>query len=573
MKRLFYLSVIICFLMIPGITFAEEVVSMEEVIVTATKTKELRKDVANSVILLDEMDIKESPATSVGDLLGSEPGIDWRTRGDYGGAAEEIHIRGMGADGTQMLVNGVTVNSPSLGTADAGKIPINNIEKIEVVKGSGSVLYGSGAMSGLVNIITKSPKRDQTDLKVTVGYGSENTYQISAEQGMFVFKDFGYYITANSSDTDGFRDNADFKQNDASLKLVLDKGKNLNVSLYGDYIDREGGRPGPETPDGTPLFTVRGIDVYNSESASLLNEQKEKDKHLVFKIKSNPTDWIGFNFQTDYSDMESHNYSRYYSASSPGNLPGSSTEVTNQILGAEGNVEINPFEGGTLLAGVQYKTYDWKNTSVTLDGYGNESSELKGKDKLRTTGIFGEAQYRANKYLKGIVGVRHEDHSTFGSKILPRYGLIINPFGNTTLKANTGKHFKAPTPNDLFWPTEDWGWGMGAEGNPNLKPETGWHTDASIEQTFADKKIFLYLTYFNWDIKDKISWVPDSSFFYRPDNLSEYEAEGWEVGTKIGPFKNTTLSLDYTYTDAKEKVQGGEKRKARYTANNYFKAG
>ncbi|MCK5312764.1 MAG: TonB-dependent receptor, partial [Desulfobacteraceae bacterium] len=153
------------------------------------------------------------------------------------------------------------------------------------------------------------------------------------------------------------------------------------------------------------------------------------------------------------------------------------------------------------------------------------------------------------------------------------YGLIINPVETTTLKFNTGKHFKAPTPNDLFWPTEDWGWGMGAEGNPNLKPETGWHSDISIEQTFIDKKIFISLTYFKWDINDKISWVPDSNFFYRPDNLSKYEAKGWEIGTKIGPFNNMTLSLDYTYTDAKEQKQGGVKRKARYTSNNFFKAG
>ncbi|MCD4719511.1 MAG: TonB-dependent receptor [Desulfobacula sp.] len=578
MKKIHLMMVLAGFFLFQTMTFADEnvrnqeaVATMDEIIVTATKTKELRKDVPNSVILIDDLDIKDSPATSFGDLLGGEPGIDWRTRGDYGGAEQEIHIRGMSADGTQIVVNGVTINSPSLGIADAGKIPMNNIERVEIVKGSGSVLYGSGAMSGIVNIITKSPKRDQTDLKINAGYGSENAYQISAEQGMFVFGDLGYYITANSSGTDGFRDNADYKQSDVSLKLVLDKGENLNISLYGDYIDREGGRPGVEPPTGTSLFTVRGIPVYNSESSSLLNELKEKDKHLVFKIKSKPLDWIGFNFQTDYTDMESNNYSRYYSSFTPGNLPGSETEVINKIWGVEGNVEINPFKGGTLLTGIQYKKYDWENTSTTLDGFGNESSQLMGKNDLYTTGIFSEAQYRPNKYIKGIIGVRQEDHSTFGTKVLPRYGLIITPVETTTLKFNTGRHFKAPTPNDLFWPLEDWGWGMGAEGNPNLKPETGWHSDAGIEQTFADKKIFIFLTYFKWDIKDKISWVPDSNFFYRPDNLSIYEASGWEVGTKIGPFNNMTLSLDYTYTDATEQKQGGVQRKARYTANNFFK--
>jgi len=553
--------------------WAQEKVTMDTVVVSATKTEEQRKDLPNAVVIVDDADIQESPATSVGDLLGGKTGIDWRTRGDYGGASEEIHIRGMGADGTQVLVNGVTVNSPSLGSADVGKIPVNAIERIEVVKGSGSVLYGSGAMGGLVNIFTKDPKHDQIDLKVSAGYGTENTYQIAAEQGMFAFGDFGYYVTANRTETDGFRDNSDLTQNDASVKLVLDKGKNLHISLYGDIIDRENGRPGPKPPAGTVPFSVGGRPVYNAESANLLNRTSEKDKHLVLRIKSRPSEWMGLNFQTDYTTMESKDDSRYYSSFALGNLPGSKTEVVNEILGAEGNLEINPFQGATLLMGAQYKSYDWENTSISLDGFGSEAGRTKGAADLHTTGLFAEAQYRPIQYVKFSVGVRHEDHSEFGTEVLPRYGLIINPLENTALKFNTGRHFKAPTPNDLFWPLEDWGFGMGAQGNADLQPETGWHTDASLEQTLADEKVFFSLTWFQWDIDDKIEWIPDINFFYRPENLSHYEATGWEAGIKIGPFYNATLALDYTYTDAEEQKAGGVKRQARYTAYNSFKAG
>ncbi len=553
--------------------WAGDKVIMDEVVVSATKTEAQRKDVPSAVIVVDDADIQESAATSVGDLLGGETGLDWRTRGNYGGAAQAIHIRGMGADATQVLVNGVTVNSPSLGTADVGRIPMNAIERIEVVKGSGSVLYGSGAMGGLVNIITKEPRRDQMDLKVSAGYGSESTYRLSAGQGMFVHGDLGYYLTANRTETDGFRDNSDLTQNDASLKLVLDKGENLNISLYGDIIDRENGRPGAMPPAGTAPFSVNGVGVYSDDAASLLNDTNETDKHLVLKVQSRPLHWLGFNFQTDYTAMESINDNRYYDAYTAGNLPGSKTEVVNDIFGVEGNFEINPFNGATLLIGAQYKSYDWENTSITLDGYGNESSRWAGSADLHTTGLFAEAQYRPVRYVKMSAGVRNEDHSEFGTEVLPRAGVIINPFETTALKFNTGKHFKAPTPNDLFWPLEDWGYGMGAQGNPDLEPETGWHWDACLEQTLADEKIFFSLTHFNWDIDDKIEWEPDANFFYRPENLSHYEAYGWEVGTRIGPFHNTTLSLDYTYTSAKEQKADGVKRQARYTADNIFKAG
>jgi outer membrane cobalamin receptor len=200
------------------------------------------------------MDIEESPATSLGELLANELGIDWRTQGNYGGAVQEIHIRGMSGNGTQVLVNGVSVNSPSLGVADVGKISLNNIERIEIVKGSGSLLYGSGAMGGTVNIITKRPEREKMDLKVRAGYGSDNTYEASAEQGMFLTDDFGYYLTATRRETDGFRGNADLRHNDVSLKLVFDKGDILDISLYGDYIDRYYGVPGVEPPKGTADF-------------------------------------------------------------------------------------------------------------------------------------------------------------------------------------------------------------------------------------------------------------------------------------------------------------------------------
>ncbi len=553
-------------------TSAEEIISMDEVVVTATKTKEQRRDIPNSIILKEDVDIDASPSKGIGDYLGGELGIDWRTRGNYGGAAQEIHIRGMGGDGTQVLVNGMTVNSPSLGSADINKIAANNIERIEVVKGSGSVLYGSGAMGGTVNIITKSPEHDETDLKINAGYGSQDTFQVGFQNGMFITETLGYYLTANTYETDGFRDNSDGKNKDVSLKLLFDKGDLFKLSLYGDYIDRESGRPGPQPPAGTSPFFVNGLEIYNSDSSNLLSSVSEEDSHVILAMEGSPLEWLSYRFQADFSDMVSNNYSRYYDAFTPGNLPGSGTRIANQVLGFEGNIELKPVEAGTLLLGFQHKKYDWENISHTLDGFGNEASMLAGSADLDTTGFFGEIQYRPCKYIKGTVGLRHEDHSEFGEELLPRFGLVINPTPTLSIKFNTGKHFKAPTPNDLFWPYEDWGWGMGSQGNPNLKPETGSHTDVGIEQSLANNKVFLSLTYFTWDIEDKIEWVPDAAFFYRPENLSTYEASGIEAGASIGPFHNATLSLSYTYTDAKEQKPGGVERQSRYTAENFFKA-
>lgn len=573
MKILLRCSIIICMCLLVNIPTAtgaveeEEAITLEEIVVTATKTTEKRKDVPNAVITIDRMDIEESPATTLGELLANELGVDWRTYGNFGGAGQEIHIRGMGGDGTQVFVNGVNVISPSLGLADVAKIPLNNIERIEVVKGSGSLLYGSGAMGGTINIITKGPSRDKTDLKVSAGYGTENTYELSAEHGMFLTEDVGYYITAGRRETDGFRDNSDLTHNDVSLKVVYDKGETLDISMYGDYIDREYGRPGVEPPSGTQDYYCNGEKYYSNESASVLDKGGDEDGHIVLQIQSDPMKWLSLKLRGDYTHTENYNYARYtYGA-------GQKTWTTNEVTGVEGNIEIKPIEGLNLLLGADYKDYNWENEGTALDADGHDvaGSGTKTEAGLHTKGTYGEVQYRPCRYIKALVGIRHEDHSTFGNENLPRFGLVINPMENTVFKMSHGKHFKAPTPNDLFWPYEDWGWGMGTEGNPDLKPETGWHTGATIEQSLVEGKVFVTVSYFKWDIDDKIRWAPDSSFFYRPENLDRYEADGWELGTKIGPFYNTTLTLSYTYTDAKEHKQDGVERQSRYTPHDQFK--
>lgn len=534
---------------------------MDEIVVSATKTEEMRKDVPNTSILQDAVDIEESSATGLGEFLANEPGVDWRTQGDYGGAAEEIHMRGMSGNATQVRVNGVTINSPSLGVADVSRVPLNSIERVEVVKGSGSVLYGSGAMGGTVNIITKRPKREKMDLKVSAGYGSQDTYQISAENGMFPVGDLGYYLTANRRETDGFRDNADMEQNDASLKLVLDKGDALGLSLYGDYFDREYGLPNVRPPEGTESFLVNGIEVYNSDSASLLNLGKDEDYHLVLEAKSEPLKWLDFLIRGDYTEMENYNYLRYVDFS--GSLVGTKTWTTNTVLGAEGDVNIKPLEGLNLLLGAEYKEFEWENSGMDLDGNGNElpETETTMKADRNTTGVFAEAQYRPCKYFKALLGVRHEDDSEFETADLPRLGVILNPWDDAALKLTHGKHFLAPTLNDLFWPED-----LYAKGNPDLEPEEGWHSDVTWEQSLFSKKLFYTVTYFHWDVDSKIQWGPDSNGVFTPQNLQTYEADGLEAGTTIGPFYNTTLGFFYTYINAEEEAKA-------YTKQQYYDAG
>lgn len=573
-----YILIIVLFVMIlPGVCLSseekadnKEVFTLDEMIVSATKTEERRGDISNSVILIDKEDISRSTANGFGDMLGNENGIDLRTRGDYGGATQEIHIRGMGADGALVLVNGIVINSPSIGSANISGISLNGIEKIEVVKGSGSLLYGTSAMAGVINIITKGPEKDIIDLELSAGYGSNATYEIAAAQGMFLTEDLGYYLKANKRETDGFRSNAGLDHKDISLRLIYDNGYGPDISIYGDYTDRVYGNPGVKTPSGTRDFIINGIKLYDSESSNLLNEGGDKDMHLAFDINGAPLDRLRLNLKGTYMDMESYNKNVYYFFT----LSGNKTWVKNIVDSLEGNADIDLFKGMNLLIGAEYKRYKWENSGITLDENGAEinGTETETVAGLHTFGLLTEAQYRPNDHIKMIAGLRREGHSEFGTEYVPRYGIVISPYENTAIKLNYGRHYNAPTPNALFWPYEDWGWGMGTQGNRNLRPETGKHSDVGIEQGLFNDNLFVNITYFRWDIEDKINWIPDASFFYRPQNLDRYKSYGWEIGLDARPLNNLTFSLAYTFTDAEEEISGGVARKALYTSDSYFKS-
>lgn len=557
---------------------AEPVFAMDEVVVTATKTEEKTRDVPYALVIRNALDLAESPIQSLGGLLANEPGIDWRTRGDYGGAAEEIQIRGMGGDATQVFFNGININSPSLGSADVGRLPLNTIEKIEVVKGPGSLLYGTGAMAGTVNLITKSPQRDKLDLKLGSGLGSEGAYELSAEQGMYLSRNFGYYLTATRRETNGFRENSELKHHDVSAKLVCDLGEALQANLFGAYIDREYGVPGVRPPAGTQDYFVGGVKMYDAEASSLVNKGSDQDLYSALELKSRPLDWLSLTLRGDAVNMENYYYRRNNGALWPKAAgEGDETWVTNEALGLEGIAEMRLPHGITVLLGSQYKDYHYKNEVGGLDanGVGVSGSRATDSHDVFTRGAYIETQYRPNQYLKLLAGLRHEQHSMFGYEDLPRFGAVISPAEGTTLKLGRGRHFKAPTMNDLYWPDDGW-----VRGNPALQPETGWHSDVNLEQALLNNKVVVSASYFVWNIDNKIDWAENPAFptaipgfdYWTPSNVNDYEAKGWELGLQLKPMAAMRLGLSYTRTNAEEQKSPGIWRQSQYTPKNLAKA-
>lgn len=553
-KRIIY-STVAALMIFPCFAMADEaeqekMKTLDEVVVTATKTEETRKNVPNSVILYDQYDIEDYPARDIGEVMANDPGIDWRIQGDAGGAAQTIHIRGMSPNATQVFVNGVNINSPSLGLAEVGRLPVNNIGNIEVIKGSGSLLYGTGAMGGTVNIFTKKPARDRVDLRLNGGVGTNQTYHLGFENGLYFTETLGYYLTANYDETEGFRSNSDLDHKDVSVNFILNNGPQFDLSLYGQYIDRKFGRPGVRPPVGTVPYYVNGVAVYDSESASLLDRGGDEDGLLVLRADSRPNDKLDITFLGNISEMKNYNSTRYTFG---GPIDGYEAWTTNTIWEIEGDADFIFSEKGDLLIGAEYINYDWENKTINLDGTGGKIDA-----DLHSTGLYGELHFQLIDPLRVLAGLRYEDNSAFGTETLPRFGLVLTPKASTAIKLSSGKHFRAPTLNDLYFPEDIY-----AKGNPDLQPETGWHSDITWEQSLKDDHIFFSVSYFNWTLDDKIQWEPDSNGVFSPNNLRTFTGEGIEFETKLQLMTNLLIGLDYTYIEAEEESKA-------YTVMDYF---
>ncbi|HSH13430.1 MAG TPA: TonB-dependent receptor, partial [Desulfurivibrionaceae bacterium] len=226
----------------------------------------------------------------------------------------------------------------------------------------------------------------------------------------------------------------------------------------------------------------------------------------------------------------------------------------------------------------EYRNFDYENAQQPLDTTGAPvaGGMSYAKHQVFTHGTFAELNFKPVEQVKLTAGYRYEEHSRFGHENVARYGLVVKPLADTAIKINHGKHFKAPTMNDLFWPDD----GAFAKGNPDLKPESGWHTDVTGEQSLLGGKLVATVSWFKWDISDKIAWAEDPSQpspiwgnYWTPSNVNTYRATGWEGEVKIGPYYGVRGDLALTLLDAEEELAVGATRAARYSPERQFKAG
>jgi vitamin B12 transporter len=534
--------------------------TLPPVFVTATRTETPLDQVTTSASVITATDIQAKHAETVLEALRDVPGLDVVQTGSRG-TGTTISIRGSESDHVLVLIDGVEVNSTTAGAFNFAHLTTENIERIEILRGAGGTLYGSQAIGGVINIITKKGQGPlQLGLSAEGGNGWTNRQTLTLNGGV---GKLGYTFSAARLESDGFRSvNDDYRNLATSGRLDYKFTEDTNLKGIFRFIKTDLGLfnsnnfvPGARDPNSR-----EAISQYLGKLEWEQRIVKEWDYRIsgsIFKenIKDTDdpdplTDCDSFGFPCD---------SRTRSRFRP------------QISSAEFQTNYRLGEWSTTTFGTEFKRRK-ASTSSSFDGVpAGETNKA-----IRNVGYYVQEQIKLlDDRLIVIPGVRLDDHQTFGTEWSPSISssYLFRETG-TRLKASYAEGFKAPTLNELFFPP---GFGCAAFGNPDLGPEKSWELNAGVEQTIFSDRIKLAATVFHREVSDLIGTGPtpdptDPAFCVRAENLGKARFDGVEWLMDIKVFSFLTIGANYTYLDW-DTENGRLLRRPRHRGNvnvNYF---
>ena len=528
-------------------SYAEEdkgVVTLETVVVTGTRAEQSIERVPANVTVIDEEDIKNSNAKTVVDLLRSEEGITVRDLLGNGKSAQ-VDLRGFGETGpynTLVLVDGRRVNEIDLSGVDWTQIPLDQIERIEIVRGTGTVLYGDNAAGGVINIITKVPPK-KTILSVGANLGSfgRNKEQISISSGS---ERLGASLFASSDSTNGYRENGEYRAKDIGGKIIYDVTEFLNFNLSGSHHSDEYGLPGPLTEEEVaidPTATTRPSDNAESSDDYLkcgfdldLDTFGRIVTDFSYRDRVTETQFTSYTFASD-SVTETWAFTPRYAWDG---------EIFNHA--------------NTLIAGVDFYWSEQNLDSfygTPLDPYGVSRVERDSR------GVYLNNEFSLLKTLILTLGARSDrvayDLSqkdlAFGLAPLDETltehenaysaGLIYLYSDRSSIFARANRSLRFPLTDELI--VFDYVAGE-IKVNSDLRPQKGMHYEIGLKH-YVTPDILGRITFFHAKIDDEIFYNPST---FANENHPETLHQGIEIGGKFDFFKKVTLLANYTYESA-----------------------
>jgi vitamin B12 transporter len=502
----------------PAVAAGQEQKTVEPVVVTATKVETPSEQIGASISVVNGDDFQTYHYPSVDEALRNVPGVEIRRSGSYG-KTSSITIRGANANQVQVLVDGVRVKSPTLGQVDLSDLSPDQIERIEIIRGAQSTLYGADAIGGVVNIITRKGSGSPLQGTVQQEVGNYDTL-VSRATVSGAYKILHYALSASH-----FESNGQFKNDNSDTNALSARiGATLPLDSSLDFIFRYN-----KNDVGVP---VKGVFPGPQPIVPIINpnaEQQSETTLYSLQGKTRPVEW----WETQARISRYQNSQGFQDPADPGVDFDFPTFSQVDVVRKEAEW-VNSFFIGK-----------WSTSSVGLE-YRREEGENKGvfRAATETNSVFFEQQLRFFDRLFITGGFRVEDNSVFGTNTTGRgsVAFVIKETG-TRLHGSAGMGFRAPTFNDLFFPDF---------GNPNLQPEKSLSYDAGVDQKLWKDRIRLGLTYFQNNFSNLITCcVPlPTAPFGGPINVGRARSAGIEFVSEVALLPNLVANLNYTYTDS-----------------------
>ena len=550
-----------------GVASAEQMQTfeMDEFVVTAARTETRLVDTPANISVVGAQQIEEKKYQDMGEVLKDVDGV---TVLDTGLGTKEKMIKLNGDDRVLILVDGRRVgtdmgsNAGGRGSVDMNQLPDTSmIERVEVLKGAGGALYGSEAVGGVINIITK--KADYTNGKVSLGFGSfgaeDKKIMYSAKEGKTgvtvsasQFKqDYYKYRDFKTDSTKRWQGPTDFENKKFSFNMRQEITDTTNLSVGFDYSKYEGMSP-------TRAFVGNNIANYG------IYQQDKESQNIHIKY-----DWLVNGNDQGYVQIY-HNELEYNNVS----VPGTNYNMFGQQVDSQGSMKekVNGFD-------IQ-QTFTTSETNKLVVGASWRESDVVAKgdntydEGIDNTAIFVSDTWEFAPTWTLNAGVRYDDHSHAGEETTMSAGLNKKLNDDSHVYFNWSEVFRAPTTDDLFYDGNMAG-GYFSKGNPNLKAETG-ETWTVGYATKINEKTNLGINYFESNLDDAINWkdVLDDAGNYigsEAENIDNQNKRGMEVSLNHNLNENVSLNASYTYLKVENKTAytNGFKRDRNYYPNVY----
>ena len=535
-----HLSLTILASLMPLAALAAEPVALEQQVITATQTSHSELSAPASVSVVTREELEQRPVYNLADAVKYLPGVHLNPSSTYG--RQEIKLRGMDSDYTLLLVNGRRINSRDALSSnyandfDLSSIPMAAIERIEVIRGPMSSLYGADALGGVVNVILRQPTEET---KAGIAYTYEHPTE--GESG-------------DSHKASGY----------VSGSLIENK---LLGNLILETTDQAAWLSEQTVNPNTDAAEQRQATSAYGSLSWLLDERQTVDLDITHRKDDREAEWNNFGAVVqNIQEMERWSFGLGHT----GNWDGFNTRVRYYYE----NVEL--MDDSQIMTNLRGMKGDIEQKNHTVDAQvtaflGNHlltlGSELRRTELAHNQNLGSETEvdqkavYLQDEFSIGdldiTLGGRLDDHDSFGSEFSPRAYGVYNLTDNWVIKGGVGRSFKAPS---IYQSDETYGVlacrGMCTlVGNPNLKPETA--TSYEIGTLYQNERVEAGIMLFNNDIDDMI--ITDTwRVGYRPavmtySNVSKARVRGYELQGRYNLSDTMGLRANYTYSDAEDR--------------------